>query len=934
MHSHLAIIGKSGPLAMKPDSSVTITEKNPMFNDVEMFSHDFPLPLDGNRHLVQNLENVNSKMRAVDMEGERLQIVIDGVPMRSAVLKVQEDARVTDSIDVNLDATNRTFKDMIQDLRCRDVSVDDDILIGEKIGDVSLHVEYETVWRQRIQVDRQSPGDPSDPSDQWTHEIGTTEITQKAEVIDGTFQPPALGFSYPAKCITKEDGIEAVPSQDSLTIDGQHITTPQVDELYINTKTPYGAGDEHGKRWPYCNSRICYAHHDKKNSGETDEDGNLVYETDDALVPNGAATPDDKHNFGPYWVLDANRPASGICFYVAYFLERLFKDLGMAYDMSALTNIEDFNYLCFFNTACKYSTENTQLELDNIEDINRWLSSRGCGGQLSIDYNNLDKEVLLNTIDQSSDDYHKYLTLTAEEVKSCDNAVVLENVPYTPSYYIKMDNDDGSVGPLVTWNQWPCRYEGWTYHLDRTYSVSSVRNQQVSACVQEMYATNDNYPDVNVSEVIESLENTFGVRFCYDIEQNKVTVRLLRDMFRQQQAPVKLKGTVLSMVKHTEKITGVRAGYAAESDLQEQRDNIRYQKKDYDTTYDYMEYPQGRTLLAPYGTITKLVDIGNMNCYVDLATGNAYRIKIDADAKTVGEMKPSLFEVGGLKGAEIGDCSKENDDYVREYRSQFEPIICNVLKRDQNGSILLAPFVDEDMEHELLPMTVQNVMVVGRSEVFFNYNMKLLENYDPTGTDDGQSPLMSHEWGLTVGILRPGAGSEEPYEFDEDYDGFGNSRWGISAEDYAVTADSYDVRGRFMGTSPAGSFSLKPCAYKPFRYKYVSGQLKISTNPKEWDDSWLIPCDDDMRNADGTIAARIRSRGTTDTFMAEFFRFLLDRQRYEVEALCTAAELADIPNKWLRLWEIDGKIGFINTVEYAVDVQKGVGKTKIDFFAM
>ena len=109
-----------------------------------------------------------------------------------------------------------------------------------------------------------------------------------------------------------------------------------------------------------------------------------------------------------------------------------------------------------------------------------------------------------------------------------------------------------------------------------------------------------------------------------------------------------------------------------------------------------------------------------MNCYVDLATGNAYRIKIDADAKTVGEMKPSLFEVGGLKGAEIGDCSKENDDYVREYRSQFEPIICNVLKRDQNGSILLAPFVDEDMEHELLPMTVQNVMVVGRSEVFFN----------------------------------------------------------------------------------------------------------------------------------------------------------------------------------------------------------------------
>ena len=89
-----------------------------------------------------------------------------------------------------------------------------------------------------------------------------------------------------------------------------------------------------------------------------------------------------------------------------------------------------------------------------------------------------------------------------------------------------------------------------------------------------------------------------------------------------------------------------------------------------------------------------------------------------------------------------------------------------------------------------------------------------------------------------------------------------------------------------------------------------------------------------MRNADGTIAARIRSRGYIDTFMAEFFRFLLERQRYEVETLCTAAELADIPNKWLRLWEIDGKIGFINIIEYTVDEDKGVGKTKIDFFAM
>ena len=33
MHSHLAIIGKNGELTLKPDDSLTVTDKNPMFNE-------------------------------------------------------------------------------------------------------------------------------------------------------------------------------------------------------------------------------------------------------------------------------------------------------------------------------------------------------------------------------------------------------------------------------------------------------------------------------------------------------------------------------------------------------------------------------------------------------------------------------------------------------------------------------------------------------------------------------------------------------------------------------------------------------------------------------------------------------------------------------------------------------------------------------------
>jgi hypothetical protein len=107
-----------------------------------MFSQQFRLPFDKNRRYVENIEARDSTMRPVDMEGERLQLVIDGIPMRTTVMKVGDDVVLEDSIDVNLDATNRTFKDMIADLKCRDVKVDDDILIGEKIGDVDVDINY------------------------------------------------------------------------------------------------------------------------------------------------------------------------------------------------------------------------------------------------------------------------------------------------------------------------------------------------------------------------------------------------------------------------------------------------------------------------------------------------------------------------------------------------------------------------------------------------------------------------------------------------------------------------------------------------------------------------------------------------------------------------------------------------------------------------
>ena len=920
MHSHIAIIGTNGELALKPDTSLNVTDKNPMFNDVEMFTQTIPLPFDLNRHVLKNMDDVNSTMRSADVQGERFQFVLDGIPFRNTAIKIQEGTKLDGTIDVNFDATNRTFKDMIADMKCRDVSVDDDILIGEKIGDVEVTMNYQEIYDVRIMSS-------------WESNSLAYKVYMNPVSMAELFQPFALGFSYPAECYENASTHEADPDPDSKkairtyenpnkaeggqTLKPIEVKSPHVKTSYINVSQPYPAAK-------YCNSRIAYAHH----KAGVDDQGNYTGETDDEIIPASDRNVDIPEDKSPYWVLDANRPSSGLCFYVGYFLERLFKTLGVAYDMTALTNIEDFNYLAFFSTQCHYDAKpKAGVVFSTEEQINTWLDSRGCGGKLNLNDNDPGKE-WFDHIFLKKAEYTRWEKVGDFHIGEYGNLESADGI-----HIDRVSNVPGTLSET---------YLG----AERSFQIS----HSMTAKVMQMFANSDNFPDAAVSEVIESLENSFGVRFVYDAEINKVTVKLLRDMFRDQQAPIPFKGIVTKMVKMTENLRGIRMKYSAESDAQEQRDNIRYGKRDYDTVYDYCDYPQGYTKFASYDEVTQNIDVGNRTGYCDMQTGNFYRIKVSSDASTTAELRPAVFEVGAMHGVELGDCSKEaeDEDAIKEFVSQFEPIQVNdVAYRGKNYANqedpLLVPFIDEDMEHEFLIKKMLNPVSTKWGSIDIVYELCLAECYDPTKTDDGQSPLQHHDWGLTIGFLRPGSGSEDVVNYERDYDGFDNSKWYITSKNYTMNADTYDEHGNFIGNNPQTSFSLKPRAWKPFLYcVYPDGTIGITTDLSLLGTSamkdrwvpWLIPCNDDQRDQQGVITGRIRSRGMCDTWMIEFFRFLLESQKYYVEALCTAAELADIPNKWLRRWEIDGKVGWINTMTYPVNTETGLGKVEMEFFAL
>ena len=944
MNSKLTILADGKPLALNEDASISIELNNPLFNDVEMFSYPVELPLEGNRHFLKNVDDVSSDIRPVSYEHTPMQIIADGVPFASGTAIIQEDERLEDSLSLNIDASTQSFSDLISDLKCNEVPISskykDQLLIGEKIDEVNVSVEYNT------EVVIKYEGKKSNKKYASAGDGITTSV----------FSPQALGFSYPAQCVEEGNNHEAKLKKTYTYPNGNKVKVPDVLTSYINVSDPYPMK-------PYCNARVCYAHHDLNDDGTTSD--NLVQNSEQR---EGEDSKDNKEqemyeDRGPIWVLDADRPQSGICFYVLFFLDCLFEHLGVQFDNSALTAIGDMNRLCFFTTKCSYDIEplyaksfydkndeavkaglkkvgdvkepfffkeaGSEKDVKNLfDDVNTWLSSRGCGGQLKLE----------NPKNKSVQEV-KYREVTFKVVEHNYDDAFYNQGAFKSTEVVKVKED------------WTTATVG----EDKVASItckSKIKSAKMSASIFRMYANGENFPAESVSDVIDSLEQQFGIKFHYDYEQKKVTAYLIRDVFcKQNPDPRTFYAEVLSMVPMTEKITGVRAGYAAESEAKEQKDNVKNKVKDYNTDYDYIEYPKDRTVTnLTYKDIIHRVQNGEMSVFVDLQTGNKYRVKIDKDFTNAGDMEPRLFEVAAMKGVEVGDCSTLNEDFIQEFKSSFVPVgmvdanyrkalasstgsKCATEDAKQptdvgkeyegvefseiNGSYAktqMAALIDEDMEHEFVKQYIKNTMSSMVADFYVTEELSLRESYDPSNTDDGNSPLQSYDWGLSVAIMR-GGGIDSTHEaYDYNYDGFGNSKWRTKTGEYALTTDSidpygveYDYNGIEPGNGNEERFSLKPRAW---------------VQP-EWADAPLV-----------VNTPSVKNRGYVDVFLVDYIYFLLHRKKYYVKCLASVAQIADIQNHWKEWWTIDGKKCLINKVNADVSAKDGMGEVEMEIYSI
>lgn len=431
--------------------------------------------------------------------------------------------------------------------------------------------------------------------------------------------------------------------------------------------------------------------------------------------------------------------------------------------------------------------------------------------------------------------------------------------------------------------------------------------------LNRMVATSKNFPDIEVSELIESIKNAFGVVLLYDEKFSTVRLLFVKDILRDSSI-VHAFAEIYECTKMENRLNGFELGYSSGSD-----DNTSFNYNDYSKVISDKVYAQMRKNVSPY----------DEHLYIDQRTGDSFRIKIDEEALSdnTKDLNPSLVEVAEFVSAKYGDCKEEN--YIEKKEIGFTPIRSNDVSEIEGQSKYMV-YLDVDMgKPGLHEYSITNYGEYGMGEGMATpnvgedeagpvlypitfYGLKTTVKYDgydySEQTDGYGSPINQYDAGFTLGIMRPGAGTKVE-DVEGNYDGEGNYKYFVIADNPAFISDTidhygynYDYNGDLEGgVDLSGRFSLKPRAEKP--------------NPE----GGFYPITE-------TYAQR---RGLFDKFYSEYAYFVVNRKIVRMKCRMEMADLLNID--WTKRYKIGEYVGFINKYSYSVS-STGISDVELEMY--
>ena len=298
------------------DASITIIVTSQIFDSGNIWSYPFTLNVGANLHIFGTSGELHGSRLHEQLDKRRARLWVSGLPLYTGYLRLADEVDVDNegNVEVTFESGQKSFKDMIDGGKANQVPLMDDVQIGLAL------------WRKRAinwGVGMKAHAVFTDGT-----LSGSGDILQDGEksiqiAVNGDIWPTQ---QYPRMVFPKGHFYSDNPDEPN-----------EVDIDFLNTHFPYEESEAGKPIHPYCNIALCYQQYG--------------YPEDENGKPDYSGGVEAKRE---YEVMPANRVNSAPNFYVIYWIRSLMTYLGIDIAENQMMNVEDMRRLFFVNTKCDY----------------------------------------------------------------------------------------------------------------------------------------------------------------------------------------------------------------------------------------------------------------------------------------------------------------------------------------------------------------------------------------------------------------------------------------------------------------------------------------------------------------------------------------------------------------------------------------------------
>lgn len=795
------------------DASITITETSEILADGDVWSMSFSLNVHANAHIFGTSGEIHGGRLHDQIHKRRARLWVEGIPLYLGYLLLEDETDVdeTGNVDVKFESGQKTFSAQIEGANAQEVSVGDvvigvalnrkrvsniDIPIGD--GSAAFHAVSFTLDGLEGYAEKE---EELQEAYKATYSYGPRSYSKSTSHVTGNF-PGKTPYVQRWPKLVKSCGKVFDSEWSEVNID------------FTNVQTAYD--DSH----PFCNINICYPLKVKNDEGE--EVAARGYTVRLAHGKDTTDGGDDQTRFN-------NAPN----FYLLYFIDRLFSDLGIVIEENQAKDVEDLRRVFMLNYGCHYEEIEDEYDESESSELTSHATPSGFTsryGQYYIQIGSPDDKACLVKGQNSSG---QYVSTTEKRGLDHPGKVLLRDVTITKNGNTLLEA--GSLEGFV---------QGAWYYLDRfgyfqNKSLLSIdrtadEKERMAYSAYLAYATGENYPDVEISEIVTAMETMFGIRFLFSRDYRRVRIVLLRNVFRSDQVQDIACDILGGGTKTESSIRGFRMTYGKGADdtnyyYKGFNDMFPRASATWKDTSDKHNYSLWK-LDALYVEIKQQVSAMNKRCYVTPVNGNAYGVKVDEDEDV---LFPTLLSYADFIDAEDGDCTGESET-IKEVQCGASPVIMNNVNGTYAslfGGDLKAPApdivgTDDDeidkcwenvgwiatygrmtTESVSVRYTIGDLVLQGRLDVYLaeGFRIRLEDNY---GVSNVGTPFDEETPGLQFGIMRSSGSDAYIFAANDELEDEGNDYWeqrpGSGAISHPDTCDEYGNQWDYNG---AGSYT-------------------------------------------------------------------------------------------------------------------------------